>query len=67
MNYELIDNFLDPKDLKAIQDLFLGMDIAWNCVNGAVVPKASMNSKLKKNKLKIYPVESVKQTFDILF
>ena len=39
MNYELIDNFLDPKDLKAIQDLFLGMDIAWNCVNGAVVPK----------------------------
>ena len=35
--------------------------------NGAVVPKASMNSKLKKNKLKIYPVESVKQAFDILF
>ena len=35
--------------------------------NGAVVPKASINSKLKKNKLNIYPVESVKQAFDILF
>ena len=35
--------------------------------NGAVVPKASMNCKLKKNKLKIYPVEAVKQAFDILF
>ena len=35
--------------------------------NGAVAPKASMNSKLKKNTLKIYPVESVKQAFDILF
>ena len=31
MNYELIDNFLEPKDLKKIQDLFLGRKIAWNC------------------------------------
>ena len=35
--------------------------------NGAVVPEASMNDKMKKSNLKIYPVTSVKQTFDILF
>ena len=38
MNYELIDNFLEPKDLKTIQDLFLGNKIAWNCLDGAVSP-----------------------------
>ena len=38
MNYELIDNFLDPEDLKKIQDLFLGSKIAWNCINGIVLP-----------------------------
>ena len=38
MNYELIDNFLDPKDLKKIQDLFLGRKIAWNCSDGIVLP-----------------------------
>ena len=35
--------------------------------NGAIVPEASMNDKMKKSNLKIYPVTSVKQTFDILF
>ena len=35
--------------------------------NGAVVPEASMNDKMKKSNLEIYPVTSVKQTFDILF
>ena len=35
--------------------------------NGAVVPEASMNDKMKKSNLKIYPVTSVKQIFDILF
>ena len=35
--------------------------------SGAVVPEASMNNKIKKSKLKIYPVTSVRQTFDILF
>ena len=35
--------------------------------SGAVVPAASMNNKIKKSKLKIYPVTSVKQAFDILF
>ena len=39
MNYELIDNFLPHDDFKKLKDIFLGMDIAWNCVNGAVVPK----------------------------
>ena len=38
MNYELIDNFLGPEDLKKIQDLFLGSKIAWNCINGIVLP-----------------------------
>ena len=38
MNYELIDNFLEPKDLKKIQDLFLGRKIAWNCYDGIVLP-----------------------------
>ena len=38
MNYELIDNFLEPKDLKKIQDLFLGRKIAWNCSDGIVLP-----------------------------
>ena len=35
--------------------------------SGAIVPNASMNEKIKKSKLKIYPVTSVRQTFDILF
>ena len=35
--------------------------------SGAVVPEASMNNKVKKSKLKIYPVISVRQAFDILF
>ena len=35
--------------------------------SGAVVPEASMNNKIKKSKLKIYPVTSVRQAFDILF
>ena len=35
--------------------------------SGAVVPEASMNDKVKKSNLKIHPVTSVKQTFDILF
>ena len=35
--------------------------------SGAVVPSASVNDKLKKYNLKIYPVNSVKQAFDILF
>ena len=35
--------------------------------SGAVVPAASMNNKIKKSKLKIYPVTSVRQAFDILF
>ena len=35
--------------------------------SGAVVPAASMNDKVKKSNLKIHPVTSVKQTFDILF
>ena len=35
--------------------------------SGAVVPEASMNSKIKKSKLKIYPVTSARQAFDILF
>ena len=35
--------------------------------SGAIVPAASMNDKVKKSNLKIYPVTSVKQTFDILF
>ena len=34
---------------------------------GAIVPNASMNEKINKSKLKIYPVTSVRQTFDILF
>ena len=38
MNYELIDNFLEPKYLKKIQDLFLGRKIAWNCSDGIVLP-----------------------------
>lgn len=35
--------------------------------SGAIVPAASMNNKIKKSKLEIYPVNSVKETFDILF
>ena len=35
--------------------------------SGAIVPAASMNDKVKKSNLKIHPVTSVKQTFDILF
>jgi len=35
--------------------------------SGAIVPNASMNEKINKSKLKIYPVTSVRQTFDILF
>ena len=35
--------------------------------SGAIVPSASVNEKIKKLKLKIYPVDSVKQTFDVLF
>jgi len=35
--------------------------------SGAIVPSASMNEKINKSKLKIYPVTSVRQTFDILF
>jgi len=35
--------------------------------SGAVVPAASMNDKLKKHDLKIHPVDSVRQAFDILF
>ena len=35
--------------------------------NGAVVPSASMNGKLEKHNLKIYPVDTVRQAFDILF
>ena len=35
--------------------------------SGAIVPAASMNDKIKKSKLEIYPVNSVKETFDILF
>ena len=35
--------------------------------SGAVVPSASMNSKLEKHNLKIYPVDTVRQAFDILF
>ena len=35
--------------------------------SGAIVPAASMNDKVKKSNLKIHPVNSVKQTFDILF
>ncbi len=35
--------------------------------SGAVAPAASMNNKIKKSKLKIYPVTSVRQAFDILF
>ena len=35
--------------------------------SGAIVPSASMNEKTNKSKLKIYPVTSVRQTFDILF
>ena len=34
---------------------------------GAVVPASSMNEKIKKSKIKIYPVTSVAETFDILF
>jgi len=34
---------------------------------GAVVPSSSMNEKIKKSKLKIHPVTSVKEIFDILF
>ena len=34
---------------------------------GAIVPNASMSEKINKSKLKIYPVTSVRQTFDILF
>ena len=35
--------------------------------SGAIVPAASINDKVKKSNLKIHPVTSVKQTFDILF
>ncbi len=35
--------------------------------SGAIVPAASMNDKVKKSNLKIHPVTSVKQTFDLLF
>ena len=35
--------------------------------SGAIVPAASINNKIKKSKLEIYPVNSVKETFDILF
>jgi DNA repair protein RadA/Sms len=35
--------------------------------SGAIVPAASMNDKIKKSKLETYPVNSVKETFDILF
>ena len=35
--------------------------------SGAIVPSASMNEKINKSKLKIYPVTSVRQTLDILF
>jgi len=35
--------------------------------SGAIVPNASMNEEINKSKLKIYPVTSVRQTFDILF
>ena len=35
--------------------------------SGAVVPSASMNGKLEKHNLKIYPVDTVRQAFDILF
>ena len=35
--------------------------------SGAIVPSASMNEKINKSKLKIYPVTSARQTFDILF
>ena len=38
MNYELIDNFLEPQHLKKIQDHFLGRKIAWNCSDGIVLP-----------------------------
>ena len=38
MNYELIDNFLPPEDFKKIRDLFLGIEISWNCVDGIVLP-----------------------------
>ena len=35
--------------------------------SGAIVPAASMNDKIKKSKIETYPVNSVKETFDILF
>tara|TARA_B100000287_G_scaffold68418_2_gene60022 strand:+ start:4205 stop:4684 length:480 start_codon:yes stop_codon:yes gene_type:complete len=38
MKYELIDNFLEPDELKSVQDVFLGMKIAWNCIDGIVMP-----------------------------
>ncbi|MEC9376643.1 MAG: magnesium chelatase domain-containing protein, partial [Candidatus Neomarinimicrobiota bacterium] len=33
----------------------------------AVVPKASVNEKVKKVKIKLYPIQSVKDAFQVLF
>ena len=38
MKYELIDNFLPSEQFKEIQDIFMGMRIAWNCIDGVVMP-----------------------------
>tara|TARA_B100001996_G_scaffold93874_1_gene70152 strand:+ start:1268 stop:1747 length:480 start_codon:yes stop_codon:yes gene_type:complete len=38
VKYELIDNFLSEEEFKVIRDIFMGMEIAWNCIDGVVMP-----------------------------
>ena len=36
--HELIDNFLSEEEFRPIYNIFMGMQIAWNCYDGIVMP-----------------------------
>jgi len=38
VKYKITDNFLPPDQFRDIQDVFMGMEIPWNCIDGAVMP-----------------------------
>ena len=38
MKYKITENFLPPNQFRDIQDVFMGMEIPWNCIDGVVMP-----------------------------
>ena len=43
MKYKITENFLPPNQFRDIQDVFMGMEIPWNCIDGVVMPGDSLD------------------------